>query len=245
MKLSVSETAALSGVSVRTLHYYDEIGLLKPAVVMESGYRYYDETSLELLQQILFYRELDFPLKEIQNFLAHPHYDKNEALKKQRNLLKLKRDRLNSLIQLVDDCLKGESDMSFEEFDTNAIEDAKKKYAEEAKERWGGSAAYKESMKRTSSYTKEDWARIQKESTAIFQGFADIRSESPQGEKAQDLVRQWKDHLDQFYYDCSNEILAGLGQMYIADERFTKNLDKFGEGTAAFMSKAIEVYCSK
>lgn len=243
MKLSISETAKLSGVSVRTLHYYDQIGLLKPSEITEAGYRYYNEEALELLQQILFYRELDFSLKEVQKFLFHPNYDKTEALKKQKELLRLKEKRLKTLIQLIDKRLGGEHDMSFTEFNMNEIDEAKASYGKEAKERWGDTIAYQESQQKTDSFTKDEWAKIKAESNEIMNGFAELRSSSPDCPKAQILVKRWQKHISKHFYHCTKEILSGLGIMYTADERFLKNIDKFGEGTAQFMSDAIAVYC--
>ena len=160
MKKTISEIAKLSGVSVRTLHYYDEIGLLAPSLVVpETGYRYYDEDSLARLQQILFYRELDFPLKEIGEIMAASDYNKDEALKRQRELLKLKRDRLDKLIGLLDANLKGENEMSFNEFDNTEIEAAKAKYAEEVKARWGGTDAYAQNQKKTAGYSDDEIGR--------------------------------------------------------------------------------------
>lgn len=243
MKLSISETAKLSGVSVRTLHYYDQIGLLKPSEITESGYRYYNDESLELLQQILFYRELDFSLKEIQKFLFHPNYDKTEALKKQKELLLLKEKRLKTLIHLIDNRLKGENDMSFTEFNMKEIDEAKASYAKEAKERWGSTDAYKESIQKTDSYTPEEWAKIKAESNDIMSGFAKLLGSAPDSEEAQVLVKRWQKHISKHYYHCTKEILAGLGLMYVSDEKFLKNIDTFGVGTAQFMSDAIAVYC--
>lgn len=246
MKKSISEMAKLSGVSVRTLHYYDEIGLLAPSeVISETGYRYYDDNSLEKLQQILFYRELDFPLKEIAQIMNASDYNKEEALTRQRELLKLKRKRLDKLIGLLDANLKGDTTMSFNEFDTTEIDEAKAKYAEEVKERWGNTDAYAQSQKKTAHYTKEDWDRINGEREALQKQFAACIGEDPASDKVQELVRLWQKHITDYYYDCTKEILAGLGQMYVLDERFTKNTDKFGEGTAKFMNEAFGVYCKK
>ncbi|MDD3403913.1 MAG: MerR family transcriptional regulator [Hespellia sp.] len=246
MKKSISEMAKLSGVSVRTLHYYDEIGLLVPSeVISETGYRYYDENSLEKLQQILFYRELDFPLKEIAQIVSASDYNKEKALTRQRELLKLKRKRLDKLIGLLDANLKGDTTMSFDEFDTTEIDEAKAKYAEEVKGRWGGTDAYTQSQKKTAHYTKEDWNRINDEQEDLQKQFAECIGENPASERVQELVRRWQKHITDYYYDCTKEILSGLGQMYVLDERFTKNIDKHGKGTAKFMSEAFEVYCKK
>lgn len=244
MKKSISEMAKLSGVSVRTLHYYDEIGLLAPSeVVSETGYRYYDENSLEKLQQILFYRELDFPLKEIVQIMNASDYNKEEALIKQRELLKLKRKRLDKLIGLLNANLKGETTMSFHEFDTTEIDEAKAKYAEEVKERWGNTDAYEQSQKKTCEYTKEDWKRLNDGMDELLKQFSECLNENSASEKVQELVKSWQQYITETYYDCTKEVLAGLGQMYVMDERFTKNMDKYGEGTTRLISEAIAVYC--
>lgn len=236
--------AKLSGVSVRTLHYYDEIGLLAPSeVVSETGYRYYNEDSLEKLQQILFYRELDFPLKEIVQIMNASDYNKEEALRKQRELLKLKRKRLDKLIGLLNANLKGDTTMSFNEFDTTEIDEARAKYAEEVKERWGNTDAYAQSQKKTSKYTKEDWKRVNEGMDELLKQFSESLNENPASEKVQELVRGWQQYITETYYECTKEVLAGLGQMYVMDERFTKNMDKYGEGTAKLISEAIAVYC--
>lgn len=244
MNKTVNEVARFANVSVRTLHYYDEIGLLRPSALTDSGYRLYDEQALERLQQILFFRELDFPLDEIKRILENPSFNRRRALENHRSLLLLKRKRLDALIGLVDDNLKGEKNMSFQEFDRTEIENTQKQYAEEARERWGGTEAYTESTKRTSNYKKEDWARITAESEAIFNAFAQHLGESPASPAVQQLVGDWQSHITTNYYRCTKEILAGLGQMYTADERFTKNIDKHGEGTALLMTEAIRVYCA-
>lgn len=246
MKKTISEMAKLSGVSVRTLHYYDEIGLLAPSeVISETGYRYYDENSLEKLQQILFYRELDFPLKEIVQIMNAFDYNKEEALIRQRELLKLKRKRLDKLIELLNANLKGDTTMSFREFDTTEIDKAKAKYAEEVKERWGNTDAYAQSQKKTAGYTKEEWNKMNEQMDLLLKQFTECIGEKPDNMKVQKLVESWQQYITNTYYDCTKEILAGLGEMYIADERFTKNMDRFGEGTVKLISEAIKVYCMK
>lgn len=245
MKFSVGETAKLTGISVRTLHYYDEIGLLSPSIVSENGYRYYDNSALLRLQQILFYRELDFTLKDITKMMNVPDYKKEEALKQQRELLKLKRNRLDKLICLLDANIKGENTMSFKEFDMSAIEEAKNKYADEVKSRWGNTDAYAQSKERTDKYTKQDWENALNKSNEIFKRFAEHVNESPDSKDVQDLVEEWRTFITESYYDCTKEILASLGQMYVSDERFMNNINKFGNGTAEFMSQAIGIYCKK
>ena len=238
MRLSVSEMAKLCGVSVRTLHHYDHIGLLCPETAVDSGYRWYGAADVEKMQQILFYRELDFPLKDIRDILADPRYDKQEALRRQRRLLLLKRQRLDGLLELLDANLKGERTMEFKGFDAGELEAARRQYADEAKARWGHTDAWKESQVKT-----EDWDTQTEGMNNIFRRAAALRESDPAGTEAQALVEEWQDFISTHYYACTKEILAGLGEMYTADERFQKNLDRFGEGTAAFLSKAIAAYC--
>lgn len=241
--MKINEVAKLTGVSVRTLHYYDEIGLLHPDEVTESGYRLYHTEALEKLQQILFFRELGFALKEIQKILNNPAFNRTEALENHKKLLLLKRGRLDDLIALVNRTLKGESEMSFKEFDMTEIEAAQVEYAKEAEERWGNTEAYKESAHRTKQYNKEDWARISAESERIYKGFAANMEKSPAAPEVQKLVADWQVHISKNFYPCSKEILSGLGKMYVADKRFTKNIDQYGEGLTQFISDAIAEYC--
>ena len=243
--MRISEVAKLTGITVRTLHYYDEIGLLKPSEIIESGYRLYSREDLEILQQILFFRELDFPLSQIKEIMNNPNYDKEEALKKQKELLIQQRQRIEGLIKLIEKRIEGDNNMSFKEFDMNEIEENKKKYAKEVKERWGTSKAYEESEKKTSSYNKEKWGDINQETSEIFKGFAELRNSDPGSEEVQELVRRWQKYITDNFYTCTNEILSGLGLMYVEDERFKENLDKNGEGTAKLMAEAIKIYCSK
>ena len=243
--MRISEVAKLTGITVRTLHYYDEIGLLKPSEITEAGYRLYSREDLEILQQILFFRELDFPLSQIKEIMNNPNYDKEEALKKQKELLIQQRQRIEGLIKLIEKRIEGDNNMSFKEFDMNEIEENKKKYAKEVKERWGPSKAYEESEKKTSSYNKEKWGDINQETSEIFKGFAELRNSDPGSEEVQELVRRWQKYITDNFYTCTNKILSGLGLMYVEDERFKENLDKNGEGTAKLMEEAIKIYCSK
>ena len=243
--MRISEVAKLTGITVRTLHYYDEIGLLKPSEITEAGYRLYSREDLEILQQILFFRELDFPLSQIKEIMNNPNYDKEEALKKQKELLIQQRQRIEGLIKLIEKRIEGDNNMSFKEFDMNEIEENKKKYAKEVKERWGTSKAYEESEKKTSSYNKEKWGDINQETSEIFKGFAELRNSDPGSEEVQELVRRWQKYITDNFYTCTNEIFSGLGLMYVEDERFKENLDKNGEGTAKLMAEAIKIYCSK
>ena len=243
--MKISEVAKLSGITVRTLHYYDEIELLKPSETTEAGYRMYSSEDLERLQQILFFRELDFPLNEIKEIMLNPNYDKNEALNKHKEFLIEKRKRIDGLITLIDKTIKGDNNMSFKEFDNSKIEENKRKYAEEVKNRWGNTDAYKEYEKKTSSYDGNSWNEINEGMVEILKEFADNREEDPNSDIIQSLVEKWRGYITLNFYNCTKEILSCLGLMYTGDERFKENIDKYGEGTAEFMAKAIEIYCSK
>ena len=243
MKMQIKEFAKLTGVSVRTLHYYDEIGLLKPAFVdAQNGYRFYDENSLLRMQEILFYRELDFSLKSILEILSSPDYDKQKALAEQRKLLELKKERLERIIEALDDATKGKVTMTA--FDNNDYETARKQYEVEAKQRWGETEAYKEHAEKTAKYTKDKWQDVNDGLNAVFTKFAECKQNgnTANSEEAQALVKELQNYITENYYTCTKEILAGLGQMYAADERFKTNIDKIGDGTAEFVSKAIESY---
>lgn len=245
MKLQIREFAKLTGVSVRTLHFYDEIGLLKPSAIDEqNGYRFYDEHSLTRMQEILFYRELDFPLKEIRIILSSPNYDKQTALKEQRHLLILKKERLEQLISALDSATKGEI-INMNVFDNSEFETKRQEYAKEAKEKWGNTAAYKESAEKTAGYSKEKWNQVNSAMDKKIAEFADCKKKgfAPDTHEAQELVKGWQDFITENYYTCTNDILSGLGEMYVADERFKDNIDKHGDGTAQFMNDAIKVYC--
>ena len=242
---TVKEVSDLTGISVRTLHYYDGIGLLKPTETTGAGYRLYDGKALGRLQQILFFRELGFPLKEIRTILSNPSFDAHRALQNHRRMLVMERDRLDGLIRLADRTLKGENDMSFEEFDRSEIEEAQKKYAKEAGERWGGTDAYRESGHRTGAYSHEDWKRIDAEAEILYHKFTESRKKQPGDPEVQALVKEWQAFITRNFYKCTDEILAGLGEMYSNDPRFAKNIDKHAAGLADFMSRAIAVYCKK
>lgn len=244
MRLSVSETSKLSGVSVRTLHYYDEIGLLMPSEISSNGYRFYNDECLSKLQQIMFLKELEFSLKDIKQILQSPNFNQEEAFLKQKQLLKLRRKRIDKLIKLLDANLKGINTMNeFNSFDTSEIESTRKKYVKEAKERWSGTDEYKCYEEKTKKYSNSDWDNISGVADKIFKEFAVNSDKSPESEVAQELVLKWQQYITDNYYTCSKEILASLSEMYIKDHRFKNNINKYGENTAEFMSKAIKYFC--
>ena len=244
MRLSVSEAAKRAGVSVRTLHYYDEIGLLKPSETTMAGYRFYDEGAMASLQQILFYRELDVPLEQIGHILSAPDHDRTEALQKHRRLLLMKRQRLDDMLRLVDETIGGIAMYEERPKPTQADWEAvKEQYAQEAAERWGNTEAFLESRAKHARYTPEQEARILAEQEEIFQAFGACTD--PEGEEAMALVKRWQEHITLYHYSCTDGILACLGQMYVNDPKFRESLDKYGPGTARKMSGAIAAYCRK
>ena len=242
--MKINDMARLAGITVRTLRYYDEIGLLPPAHTTPSGYRVYDESSLERLQQILFFRELDFPLSEIKELLDSPDYNRNEAMRKQEVLLLQKRDRLNGLLTLLRRRMKGENDMSFSEFDNQIFETTRRQYADEAKQRWGETQAYTEYADKTALYTDAAWNGICGDADGLLREFGQNRTLPPDSPAAHALVRQWQRYITEHFYECTDEILLCLAQMYTEDKRFCENIDRHGSGTAAFMASAILSCCS-
>ncbi len=250
MKYKVKEVADLAGVSVRTLHYYDEIGLLKPESVSPAGYRLYSERDLERLQQILFFTELGFSLSRTKSILERPDFDRKKALLSHKELLIEKKKRLERMIASVDktlETLEGGAEMSkkemFEAFDMSEIERNMEKYAEEAEQKYGGSKAYEESMKRAKSYTKEDWARIMHDADRIYKNLASLVGRDPADPEVQKAIGEWRQHISNNFYECTLEIFRGLGDLYVDDVRFTQNIDKYKPGLAAFMREAMHIYC--
>ena len=238
---TVKEVSLLTGVSVRTLHHYDAIGLLKPTRVTEAGYRLYDDTALRRLQTILLFRQLQFPLKEIRDILDSPGFDPMEALTQQIHLLELQRKHLDNLISHARKIqTTGVFSMDFSTFDTTELD----QYTAEAKARWGKTKAWQEYEQKAAGQTAE-----QKQSTGnalmdIFARFGKIRHLSPESQEAQELVASLQDFITRHYYTCTKPILQGLGQLYIAGDSMTENIDKAGgEGTARFAHDAIEIFC--
>ena len=236
---TVHEVSQISGVSVRTLHHYDAIGLLRPTAVTEAGYRLYDDTALARLQSILLFRELAFPLKEIKRIMDDPQFDQATALEQQIRLLELQQERLSRLIGLARETMKtGVTHMDFTAFDNSKLE----QYAAEVKERWGNTDAYQESAQRPAAEQKDAAAGLM----AQFARMGRLRTGDPAGQEAQAAVRELQEFITKHFYTCTPEILVGLGAMYVADDRFRENIDKAGgEGTAEFAAQAIRAYCGK
>ena len=240
---TVQEVSRLSGVSVRTLHHYDAIGLLKPTKVTEAGYRLYDDTALWRLQTILLFRELEFPLREIRDILDDPDFDRALALEQQIRMLELRRDHLGDLIAFARRLQRtGGKSMDFSAFDNSKLE----QYAAEAKARWGKTGAWQEYEEKAKAQTPAEQQDAARALMAVFREMGTIRHLPPEGPEAQVLVEQLRSCITRNYYTCTPEILRSLGQMYEAGGDMTENIDAAGgPGTARFAARAIEAWCGK
>lgn len=244
MKMKIKEVADLVGISVRTLQYYDQIGLLKPSEKTKTGYRLYTNEDLETLQQILFFKELGFPLKIIKEIIHSPSFDREEALKMQREMLRKRKKQLDQMIETIDKTLrhmKGEIVMTNEE-KFQGFDFSKNEYEEEARERWGDEAVDR-SNEKINQLTNAEKKQLGEEMNAIFRNLAMLRDQDPSSKEAQDAIHKWYQFLKKTMGEqCNLDVFRSLGQMYVDDERFTKNIDQFGEGLAKFMRDAMELY---
>ena len=245
----VNEVSKLSGVSIRMLHHYDKIGVLIPSKKTEKNYRLYSDQDIKRLYQILTLKELDFPLNEIKKILDDKNLNKKEVLSFQKELILEKRNRLNNIIQSIDEQIndlggnKSMSKKDFKVFDYEKIKQHEEKYKDETKRKYGDSDAYSECKQKTSSYGENDWKKISDEANKIYEELAQLMDKSPGDEEVQIVIEKWRNHISENFYDCTIEIFRGLGIMYVADERFTKNIDKYKSGLAQFLSDGINVYC--
>lgn len=245
MAYTVKAVADLAGVSIRTLHHYDEIGLLKPATVSYSGYRHYTDPDLERLQQILFFRELGFSLQEIREIVDSPSFDKRQALQSHKQLLLEKQRHLQALIDSVDQSIEAlergtsmDKKAMFEVFGDSKLEE----YREEAKARWGHTDAWRQSEERSSRYNKQDWEKIKANMQSISENVAALMDRDPSDPQVQEQVGRWYHHINDYFYTVTPEIFRGLGDMYVADPRFTATYEKVKPGMAQFMQQAMHVY---
>ena len=236
---TMKEMTEITGLSARTLRYYDTLGLLTPASVTGAGYRLYGEKELERLQSILFYRELEFPLKTIREILDSPSFDIGKALAQQTELLEARRDRLERIIAHARQLQRnGEKLMDFTAFDEKSAQ-----YAEQAKQQWGGTDAYREFEKKSAGRGKETEQALGRGLMEIFARFGAIKNEAPDGENARRLVKELQTYITDNYYTCTEQILSCLGQMYAAGGEMTDNIDSAGgKGTAVFAAEAIRLY---
>lgn len=238
---TVKQVSKLTGISVRTLHHYDAIGLLKPSKVTEAGYRLYDDKALKRLQNILLFRELQFPLKEIKAILDSPDFDPSEAIQQQIKLLELQRNHIEKLISFAREIQqKGVNKMNFNVFDKTEIEN----YSAEVKSKWGSTKAYEEYEQRNSEKSNSELAETANRFMSVFEAIGSLKHLSPHDKEVQEKIRELQSFITDNYYNCTDEILKGLAQMYVCDERFKRNIDEAGgEGTAEFVRQAILVYC--
>ena len=238
---SVRQIAKQTGVSVRTLHHYDAIGLLKPSFVAESGYRYYDEAAVERLYLILLFRELEFPLKDIKEILDAPDYDRNRVLSAQIAMLKAKAEHLQECIHLANAIKQtGVNNMAFKDWDSKKI----KEYDAQAKTLYGNTDAYKEYTRKSAGRSQEQQKSLGDGLMDLFARLGELRELAPESPEVQSWVKQLQDYITEHYYTCTPQILKGLGQMYAGGGSMTENIDAAGgEGTGEFACKAIEIYC--
>lgn len=241
---TVHEVSTLAGISIRTLHHYDAIGLLSPTQTTEAGYRLYDDSALEQLQLILLFRELQFPLKEIREIINSSNFDRNKALEQQIQLLELKKEHLQNLIDLAKGikAIGVKKLMDFSAFDTKKIDE----YAKQAKESYGNSPAYKEFEQKSKGRSKEEEKNLGIGMMELFTDFGKLLPLSPDDTVVQQKVAELQAYITEHFYTCTPEILSSLGEMYSGGGSMTDNIDNYaGEGTAEFAAEAIRIYCAK
>ena len=241
--MTVQEVSKLAGVSIRTLQYYDKIGLLHPTGYTEAGYRLYDDTELERLQHILLFRELEFPLRDIKAILDSPDFDRSKALEQQIELLKLKKEHIQNMIDFALGVkMLGVKHMDFKAFDKSKLDE----YSRQAKELYGNMPEYKEMEEKQKNRTEEDEKILADRFMLLFKEAGEMKDMDPASAEAQNLVKRIQDYITENMYTCSDKILRGLGMMYSGGGDFTKNIDAYGgEGTAVFVDQAIQIYCDK
>lgn len=240
---TVKEVSELTGVSIRTLHHYDEIGLLKPTSVTEAGYRLYDDAALERLHTILLFRELEFPLRQIKEMMNSPSFDPTLALEQQIKLLQKQYTHIGRLIALACEIQKrGKAAMGFEAFDKSEIE----QYKQEARERWGGTEAYQEYVMKQMRLTPDESRRQGEEVIDFLKEIGQMRHLPVDSADVQQKIKELQQLFTRNFYNCTNQILSALGEMYVDNNRFRQNIDKeCGEGAAEFLRDAIRVYCAE
>ncbi|MGY1805097.1 MerR family transcriptional regulator [Blastococcus sp. SYSU D00922] len=248
--MNVGEVAALAGVTVRTLHHYDRIGLLSPSGRTASGYRQYAPADLDRLHQVLLYRELGFPLEEVATLLDDPSADPEAHLRRQHRLLRDRLERTSAMVAAVEKEMEarsmGISLTPEERFEVFGEHDPAQ-YEAEVEERWGDTDAYAESRRKTAAYSKEDWVRIKAEMEDIGNRFvAAMRSgAAPDSERAMDVAEDNRQHISRWFYECSPEMHAGLGRMYVEDERFTATYEAMAPGLARYVSTAVQANAAR
>ncbi|MFI9774001.1 MerR family transcriptional regulator [Streptomyces sp. NPDC051956] len=244
MSYSVGQVAGFAGVTVRTLHHYDEIGLLAPVGRSHAGHRRYSDADLDRLQQILFYRELGFPLDEVAALLDDPKADPRAHLRRQHELLTARIEKLQKMAEAVEHAMEarkmGINLTPEEKFEVFGDKDPER-YAQEAEERWGGTETYAESQRRAARYTKDDWKRMQAEVADWGERYDALMAagEPATGERAMDMAEEHRQHITKWFYECGFEMHCGLGEMYVADERFKEFYESMRPGLAEHLRDAI------
>jgi DNA-binding transcriptional MerR regulator len=246
MTYTIKKIADLAGVTTRTLRYYDEIGLLSPADTGENRYRYYDQSSLLRLQQILFFRELDVPLKEIQLIMTRPDFNLAQALDNHRLSLKNKANRLDKLIGTIDQTIstiKGGKKMSAEDYFEGFDES---RYEEETRQRWGNTRHYVESQKRWAGYSKKQKEAIKAEGSRLTTRMAGSNPEAtPDDPDVQAAIGEYHAYINKYFYTCDVGFLRGLADMWVEDPRFAVNFERIRQGGAEFVRQAVTIYCDQ
>lgn len=245
-KLSIKQLSNLAGVSVRTLHFYDQIGLLIPQRVRENNYRFYTQDSLLILQQILFYRELEFSLDQIDAILNQPDFNLVDALEGHRDALKGKAKRLNTLLDTIDNTisnLKGQKDMTQTQYFKGFSDEQQAEYEKEAAQKWDPEMVH-ESNRRYKNLSRADKNGLGAEGERITLALRDAMPKGVNAPEVQALVGEWQKHIS-FFSDCTDEMLLGLGTMYVDDPRFKAFYDRIDPNLAEFLSEAIKVYCAE
>ena len=241
--MTVHEVSRLAGVSIRTLQYYDRIGLLRPAGYTDAGYRLYDDEQLERLQCILLFRELEFPLKDIIAIMDSPDFDRSRALEQQIELLRLKKEHIENLMNFALGIkLTGVKHMDFKAFDRSKLDE----YSRQAKELYGNTPEYRQMQEKMKNRSKEEDNLLADRFMLLFKEAGTIKDSDPASPEAQDLVKRIQDFITENMYTCTTRILRGLGKMYSGGGDFTQNIDAYGgAGTADFVDRAIQIYCDK
>ena len=247
--MTVHEVAELTGITVRTLHYYDEIGLLRPEIVTEAKYRLYTKTDLGRLQEILFFKEVGFALKEIKKLMVSDSYNREEALRNHLQILELQKSRIDNLIGLVGDRISGKQEYSFEAFSTAKITQLQEKFREEITQRWGDTESYREFAslfgEKARTVQGEQWGEFLTKTKTLFKHLAEYEDKDPSEQEVQIIVRQWKEYISENFYQCDNQMLIYLGELYTTDDRFKEFINRFGNGDLAdFFNKAIKIFCA-
>jgi DNA-binding transcriptional MerR regulator len=238
---TVGELSRLAAVTVRTLHHYDEIGLLSPSGRSPAGYRLYDYEDLTRLQEILVWRRLGFSLPEIQGLLDDPAHDRAAALRRQRKLVELELERLSATARALDGALAAqENDTKMEE--TEMFKDFDpSEYEQEAQERWGHTEAYKESARRAAGYGERDWSQIRAEADGVVRDFAGLMAtgEPAGGEGARMVAERHRQHISRWFYPVSTGMHRNLAELYVSDPRFAASYDKVADGLAVYVHDAV------